>query len=120
MTRWDKDKNRGEEGPRERSRKVQAGATRRQAALEVLAEAARHIALSDGIEEHAKALQQAGIKPLDALHLASAVAAEADYFGTCDDAFLNKAKRQDTGATRVVSLLDLAEALDQWLSQQGR
>ena len=48
-----------------------------------------------------------GIKPLDALHLASAVVARADYFCTCDDRFLKQAKAADTGQTKVVSPLAL-------------
>jgi predicted nucleic acid-binding protein len=48
-----------------------------------------------------------GIKPLDALHLASAVSAQADYFCTCDDRFLRRAKEAETGLVKVVSPLEL-------------
>jgi len=41
--------------------------------------------MNDQIQARAAALAQAGVKPLDALHLASAEAARADYFLTCDD-----------------------------------
>ena len=42
------------------------------------------------------------MKPLDALHLA-----EADFFCTCDDRLLKRARAAHTGQTRVVSPLEL-------------
>ena len=65
------------------------------------------------MEERARALQPEGIKPVDALHLASAVAAKADYFCTCDDQFLKRAKAVDTGQTKVVSPLELIAEVTQ-------
>lgn len=53
------------------------------------------------------------MKPLDALHLASAVIAKADYFCTCDDRFLKRAKEVDTGQTKVVSPLELITEVTQ-------
>ena len=44
---------------------------------------------------------------MDALHLASAIEAKADYFCTCDDKFLKKAKAMDTLQTKAVSPLEL-------------
>ncbi|MCZ7670439.1 MAG: hypothetical protein M5U34_26405 [Chloroflexi bacterium] len=40
----------------------------------------KFINLDKTIEQQAKLFEKAGIKPLDALHLASAEKAEADYF----------------------------------------
>jgi predicted nucleic acid-binding protein len=59
------------------------------------------------IEKEARVFVSEGIKPLDALHLASAVVAKADYFCTCDDRFLKRAKKSDTGSTKAVSPLEL-------------
>ena len=73
----------------------------------VLAKAAVFVHTDDHIEEQARAFQTEGIKPLDALHLASAVAAKADYFCTCDERFLKRAKTVDTEQTAVVSPLEL-------------
>jgi hypothetical protein len=42
------------------------------------------------IREHARALAGRGIKPLDALHIASAVAGQASHFLTVDDGILTK------------------------------
>ncbi len=44
---------------------------------------------------------------MDALHLASAIMTEADYFCTCDDRLLRKAKSFDTISTSVVSPTEL-------------
>ncbi|GFP23870.1 hypothetical protein HKBW3S09_01335, partial [Candidatus Hakubella thermalkaliphila] len=37
-----------------------------------------------------KLMEQAGLRPRDALHIASAAADKADYFITCDDKVRNK------------------------------
>lgn len=92
--------------------------TRKQFSREVVAEAAWHIAFSDQVERRAQELNQAGIKTLDSLHLASAEKGEADFFCTCDDSFLNKAKREVRGETNVVSPLELAEEIEKWQSRQ--
>ncbi|MGH8057250.1 MAG: PIN domain-containing protein [Candidatus Entotheonellia bacterium] len=57
----------------------------------------------------ARTLHASGIKPLDALHLASALEAQADSFCTCDDRFLTRAKALATLPTKVVSPLELIE-----------
>jgi len=73
----------------------------------VLAKAKAFVHTDNQIEERARALHAMGIKPLDALHLASAVEAKADYFCTCDDRFLKRARAADTLQTKVVSPLEL-------------
>jgi predicted nucleic acid-binding protein len=65
---------------------------RREYALKVLAKAVVFVSTDGYVEERARTFEAEGIKPLDALHLASAVIAEADYFCTCDDRFLKRAK----------------------------
>src|SRR2546426_856145 len=54
--------------------------------------ASSHIALTAAIEQHAAELQKWSISPLDALHLAAAENATADFL-TTDDDLLRKAKR---------------------------
>jgi predicted nucleic acid-binding protein len=76
-------------------------------ARDVLAKAIVSIETDKQVEEYARTFQTEGIKPVDALHLASAVASKADYFCTCDDRFLKRAKTVDTGQTKVVSPLEL-------------
>jgi predicted nucleic acid-binding protein len=48
--------------------------------------------LTPSVEAFARRLEASGFKPLDALHLAFASIAKVDYFCTCDDKFLRKAK----------------------------
>ena len=86
---------------------------RKEYALKVLAKATIFIPTDSQIEERARALQAEGLKPIDALHLASAVIAKAEYFCTCDDRFLKRAKAVDTGQTKVVSPLELITEVTQ-------
>ena len=59
----------------------------------LLALASSRVALTLTIEQRAIELQKWNIAPLDALHLASAESARADYFLTTDDDLLRRAKR---------------------------
>ncbi len=74
---------------------------------EVLARSVQVVRVSDEIEQRARTYNQAGLKPLDALHLACAVQAGADYFCTCDDQLLRRARLADTGSTKVVTPVEL-------------
>ena len=76
-------------------------------ALDVLAKTTVSIETDTEIEGQARTCQAKGIKPMDALHLASAIVAKADYFCTCDDRFLKRAKTVDTRQTKVVSPIEL-------------
>lgn len=51
--------------------------------------------LNKTIKERAQVLEKEGLNPIDALHLACAEVAQADYFLTCDDKIIKryKAKR---------------------------
>lgn len=85
---------------------------RRSFAEETLATAEHFVAATETVVRRAREYQARGIKPLDALHLASAVAAGADYFCTCDDKFLKRARAADTEAVQVVSPLELIEEIE--------
>ena len=80
--------------------------------LNVLNKGQIFIPLNDDIKNRAKALNKIGIKPVDALHFSSAEAAGADYFCTCDDRFLKKAKQLKDNQTIAVSPLELIEEID--------
>ena len=82
-------------------------ADRKASVDEILELASRTIELVDEIEAHAERLINAGIQPMDALHLASACWAKADFFCTCDDKLLKKSKRLKNLAIAVVSPLQL-------------
>jgi hypothetical protein len=89
---------------------------RRVYALEVMARSSVHIETTESVVERARVFQQAGIRPLDALHLSSAVEAETDFFCTCDDKLLKRARLVGTGHTKAVSPLELVEEIDRWPS----
>ncbi|MEM7802154.1 MAG: PIN domain-containing protein [Chloroflexota bacterium] len=63
------------------------------------------IDLNEEIENRAKSFIGLGIKPLDSLHLASSEAANSDYFCTCDDRFLRRAKSISNLRVKVVTPL---------------
>ncbi len=76
-------------------------------ATEMLKLATHVIELNDEIEAQADDFINSGVKPLDALHLASASWANADYFCTCDDRLLKKRNTLNRFTTEIVSPLQL-------------
>lgn len=80
---------------------------RRDNALEILNITKKYVKLNDAIETKASQLINEGIKPMDALHLASAIISGVDYFCTVDDKFLKKAKRYTLLQTKVKTPLEL-------------
>lgn len=80
--------------------------------FEVLNKANIYLARTKTIDQKAKELVELGIKPMDSLHLASAIIAEADYFCTCDDRLLRRGKNLDTIATRIVYPTELIMELN--------
>jgi hypothetical protein len=80
---------------------------RRAHAEAVLASAVARQALTPATEVRAAELVAAGLRPLDALHLASAEAAGANYFCTCDDRLLRRARVVATPPLRAVAPLEL-------------
>ena len=85
---------------------------RRQYALEVLSKADTFVVLNEQIEHSAEALAARGLQPLDALHLASAEEARAEYLCTCDDQFLQRARLLEKTSVRVVSPVELIEEIE--------
>ncbi len=55
--------------------------------------AKERVTLDPGITRRARDLEEAGLKGRDALHLATAEYAAVDYFVTCDDKLLRRARR---------------------------
>jgi len=84
---------------------------RQEYAFEVLSKTKIFIRINDEIEKRAQELTEIGIGPLDALHLASAEQARADYFCTCDDKFLKKARSIRDLKTKIVSPIELIEEI---------
>ena len=86
--------------------------TRRDYGYSALESAQLYVVVNEGVERRANTFVQFGIKPFDALHLASAEEVEADYFCTCDDRFLRRAKTFGDLRTVVVTPLELVEELN--------
>lgn len=55
-----------------------------------LRQATTHQRVDEAIRRRAEMLEKHGLKAIDALHVACAEAADADYFLTCDDRLLRK------------------------------
>ena len=85
---------------------------RREYTLEVLSRARTFVRLNKRVEKRAAEFVAVGIKPLDALHLASAEEAQVDLFCTCDDRFLQKAKAMASLTIRPVSPVELIGELE--------
>ncbi len=85
---------------------------RKDDALAILKVAKETVLLTPEIEALARRLEASGLKPLDALHLAFASASKVDYFCTCDDKFLKKAKSFEGLNTKVVFPTELVMELD--------
>jgi predicted nucleic acid-binding protein len=86
-------------------------ATRREYASTLLARAVVYVEATDEVIQRAIEISQARVAPLDSLHLASAIEGKADFFCTCDDKFLRRAKAIAGLSTKVVSPLELIEEL---------
>jgi len=84
---------------------------RKEYARAVLQAARERIRLSEAIRTRAAQLVQSGFKSLDALHLALAEAGQVDYFCTCDDRLLRRAKRMNL-RVKVVSPLELVQEIE--------
>lgn len=85
---------------------------RKDDALAILKIANETVEMTTELETLARRLRTLGLKPLDALHLASASISKADYFCTCDDKFFKKAKSIEKLNTKVVSPTELVMELD--------
>jgi predicted nucleic acid-binding protein len=75
----------------------------------VLSLASEELSILPEVEQRAESYLGFGLKGDDAMHLACAVQAGVDFFCTCDDRFLRRAKKADTGLTRAVSPLELIQ-----------
>lgn len=60
---------------------------------ELISKADRKIKVNATTRKQARIFENAGLKGMDALHLAAAIQGKVDFFVTCDDFFLKKAKK---------------------------
>lgn len=80
---------------------------RRAESLSMLSLATEFLTITDDVEAQALSFEAQGLHSLDALHLACASQAKADYFCTCDDRLLRKAGSVAGLNCQVISLLNL-------------
>ncbi len=73
----------------------------------VLELAKERLELTDETINLAESFENKGIHPMDAIHLALASIAKADFFVTCDDKFLKKAQLITGLNCTVISILNL-------------
>ncbi|MHB1174931.1 MAG: hypothetical protein ACYCZJ_07390 [Sulfuriferula sp.] len=67
------------------------------------------MSVNELVEQKAITLSKIGVKPMDALHVACAIEARAEYFLTTDNALLRKMAKQDS--IRVVDPVDFVRVL---------
>lgn len=80
---------------------------RRNEVMAVLMLASEHLEIDDEAEALARSLESRGVPSMDAVHLALAAKAEADFFCTCDDKLLRKCQTLSDLTCKVVSVLSL-------------
>nr|VFK15472.1 MAG: PIN domain-containing protein [Candidatus Kentron sp. LPFa]VFK31217.1 MAG: PIN domain-containing protein [Candidatus Kentron sp. LPFa] len=83
--------------------------TRRTEVFSLLSLACEHLPITDAVEALALTFEQHGLRAIDAIHLAIASMAQADYFCTCDDKLFRRASVIPGLACRVITLLNLAK-----------
>jgi predicted nucleic acid-binding protein len=86
---------------------------RRQEAMAILTLAAERLTLSEAVEQLAESLAQAGLSAMDALHVALAATARADYFVSVDDKLLRRAKSLPSLTVTPISILGLISEISQ-------
>jgi predicted nucleic acid-binding protein len=80
---------------------------RRTEVLSVLALATERLQVTDAVEALALTFEQQGVRAMDAIHLALASTAKADFFCTCDDKLFRKAQSLPGLSCKVITLLGL-------------
>lgn len=73
---------------------------------DLLHEASEFVTKNDSIVIRSKELEASGIMAMDALHVACAEYAGADYFITCDDTLIKRLNRIDSVKINVVPIMD--------------
>ena len=79
--------------------------SRRSEVLSLLALASERLQITEAVETLALQFEQQGLGPMDAIHLALASTAKADFFCTCDDRLHRKALTIQGLSCKVTTLL---------------
>ncbi len=74
---------------------------------DLLKVALEYVSYSEELENRAKEIEKFGIMAMDALHIACAEMAKADFFVTCDDLLVQKGKsNKENINVRIMSLME--------------
>ena len=73
----------------------------------MLSLAVERLEVTVAVESLALSFEQQGVRAMDAIHLACASIAKADFFCTCDDKLLRKAQTLSGLECKTISLLGL-------------
>ena len=84
---------------------------RRYEVLALLSLADERLTITDAVERLAETLEQQGIHPMDAIHLALASHHHVDFFATSDDALLRRARHSKLSC-RPLSILELLQEIN--------
>ncbi len=87
--------------------------TRRTEVLALLTLATERLRITEEVEALALMFEQQGVRPMDAIHLALASTAQADFFCTCDDRLFHKAQAFSVLSCKVTTLLSLVPEVTQ-------
>ncbi|MEW5767610.1 MAG: PIN domain-containing protein [bacterium] len=85
---------------------------RREYAEDVLKKAGVDVPLTEEIRKRAVELEGLGFRGVDALHLASAEAGNADFFCTCDDEIVKKAKSKKVCKIKALLPTDIIKEIN--------
>ena len=80
---------------------------RRDDVLSILTLATERLQVNDAVETLALVFEREGVRAMDAVHLALASLAAADFFCTCDDKLFRKAQSLSDLPCSVATLLSL-------------
>jgi predicted nucleic acid-binding protein len=81
--------------------------TRKDKIHDILRVASEYVSYFKGLENRAKEIEKLGIMAMDALHIACAEVAKADYFITCDGVLVDKGKKNKRKLkVRLINLMD--------------
>ncbi len=80
---------------------------RRTKITSVLLIATERLLITDAVEALALTFEQHGLRGIDAIHLALASTAKADFFSTCDDKLFRQAQTIQNLSCKVTTLLGL-------------
>ncbi|MBX2998396.1 MAG: PIN domain-containing protein [Caldilineaceae bacterium] len=85
---------------------------RREFGEQILKRTKSAVSVDERIAARAAVFIEHGVKAMDALHLALAESAGVDYFCTCDERFLRRARSISDLRTVVISPLELIEVIE--------